>query len=159
MLALALLGAGEGARAGEAELALLQTFTGSFSGKGFVLVDGERTDVECKMTVGKGNRGKIVFRASCPLVAGTGALAYNEAAGRFEMVFSSSTDLRGVAAGKRQGEAVAFSLADRAVDGKNNTLDYTVKASLSADRIDFTFDALLNEDPWEGTLNFKRVGS
>jgi hypothetical protein len=158
LLALALGCAGEGASAGEAETALLQSFMGTFSGKGVLTENGKQTNFECKMTVSKGNRGKIVFRASCPLVAGTGAMTYNEASGRFEVVFSSSTDLKGTAVGRRNGDAVAFNLADRAVDAENNTLDYKVRASMSADTISVTFDALLNKDPWAGTLDFRRSG-
>ena len=153
-----LVGAAGAATAGEAELALLQSFMGSYNGKGHLVEPDKTTDFDCRLTISKGNKGKIVFNGKCPLVAGNGGIAFNEAQARFEIAMTSSADFSGSAAGTQSGDAVHFTIVHNSTNKKGETLDITAKMMLTSQAVEIRFDATFTGKPWTGSLLFARSG-
>ena len=144
------------AAAGEAEIAVLQSFTGSWRGAGTIDgPDGPR-EISCTMNVSKAKAGKVVFRAACPFSSVSGGMVYNDAAGRYELAFTSSTNFRASATGRGAEDGVNFDVRASDVDKEGNTL--TVNADFIVRPKTFVIDvkAKLNDDPFTGVLTFRR---
>lgn len=147
---------GGSAPAAEGDLALLQTFIGTWKGPGVLVEPTKVTEFECRLTMSKANRGKLVLRAQCPLVAASGGIAFNEETGSYELRVTSSTDFRGAALGMREGETVVFDLEDRGVDRDKNALSLKATLILSAGAIGIDFTADWNGEARSGSLDFAR---
>lgn len=157
-LALALFGPAGGAMAGDAELAVLQSFMGSYNGKVILIEPDKRSEFDCRLTISKGNRGKVVFNAKCPLVAGNGAVGYNDAAGRYEIAITTSADFSAAAAGTVEGDGVKFTVNHHDTNKKGETLDMNARITFNGAAVLIGFDANFDGKPWTGSLNFARSG-
>jgi hypothetical protein len=106
--------------AAESELALLGSYVGNWRGEG-ALTGGDRNEpFRCRLTVAKGNLGKINYSGRCTLVNATlsisGTIAYNDAAGQYEAAMSSNAGFTGIAIGKQNQGQISFDLKERQKD-------------------------------------------
>lgn len=102
------------------ELALLESYVGSWQGEG-ALVGGDQPEpFRCRLTVAKGNAGKVNYTGRCALVNATlsisGTIAFNEAAKRYEAAMSSNAGFTGLAIGQERGGQISFDLRERQKD-------------------------------------------
>ena len=78
--------------AGPAEMALLESYAGSWNGKG-TLTGAQQETVVCKMSLSKGNGTKLNYTGRCSLAGAqlsvTGTIAYVDAKKRYEAVMNS----------------------------------------------------------------------
>lgn len=149
--------------AGDAEVALLQSYVGSWKGSG-VLIGGEGPErFNCRMTIAKGNRGKINYAGRCNL-AGTnlsvsGAIGYIDAAGRYEAAMTSNATFRGDAVGRKQGSGIVFNLRERDTDEEGNDMTVSSRIVLRGGEINVQFNVVFNDtgDRMEASVPFSRI--
>jgi len=135
--------------AGPAEMALLESYSGSWNGKG-VLRGAQAQDVSCKMSMTKGNGTKLNYTGRCTLAGAqlsvTGTIAYVDANKRYEAVMNSGIgSFRGVAIGVRKGDGIAFDLKQRGNDDDGNDISIASTVTLSGgNKMAVTFHAVFN---------------
>lgn len=159
-LTLGLLSAPVPALAGPAEVARLQAYVGTWGGTGVLRGDSGLERFGCRLDVTRGNAGKINFRGSCAIRGATlsvaGTIGYFDGARHYEAAISSNTEFRGTAIGKRAGEDLVFALKDRDTDSKGNDLALTAEMVLQDRTMAIRFGAVLNGEPWNGEVGFRR---
>lgn len=138
-------GAGAPALAAPADVALLQTFVGNWSGRGEI-VGSDRHCVRCRMTLSSGNQGKVNYHGTCTLggaqlsVAGT--IAYIEAQQRYEAAMTTNASFTGVAIGQKRGNGLVFNLRERETDDAGTELSIAAQIVLRPDAINVVFDVM-----------------
>lgn len=152
---LALLLAGPGllpAQAAPAELALLESYVGNWRGDSALIGGDQPEPFRCRLTIAKGNLGKVNYTGRCALVNATlsisGTIAYNDDAKRYEAAMSSNAGFTGLAIGQQQQGTISFDLKERQKDragsdvrigsriilvGGNITVDFEVEFNNSGD--------------------------
>lgn len=147
--------------AGTAEVDHLQTYVGSWSGKG-ELQGSQTGTVSCSMTFSPGNRDKFNYQGRCA-VAGTtisvkGTIAYIEAKRRYEAAMTSNMAYSGFAIGKRHGDGLVFSIREREKDEEGRDMQVAAAISLRRDRImvDFSVVFLGSGDTIEASIPFTK---
>lgn len=113
------------AQSGPAELALLSSYVGSWSGQGLMTGGDFPEEFKCRLTVSKGTQAKINYAGRCSLVnmniSVTGTIAFDDKSQRYQAAMSSNAGFTGMAIGRKQGERITFNLAEQQVDrGGNN---------------------------------------
>ena len=108
------------AHAAQSPLALLESYVGNWQGEG-ALVGGDQPEpFRCRLTVAKGNAGKVNYTGRCALVNTTlsisGTIAYNEAAQRYEAAMSSNAGFTGLAIGQERQGQISFDLKEQQKD-------------------------------------------
>ena len=82
------------AQSGQAELDLLTSYIGKWSGAGVLVGGKEPESFRCRLTVAKGNQAKINYAGRCSLVnmnlSVSGTIAFNDATRRYEAAMSSN---------------------------------------------------------------------
>lgn len=136
------------AYAAKADVELLQSYIGSWKGRG-TLIGSEAESVVCRLTLSPGNSDKVNYSGRCSL-AGTslsvnGTLAFNDAAKRFEAAMTSNVTFTGIAVGKKQGNSVIFNLHEQNKDEDGNDLTITAAITLNADKINVDFQVVFNQ--------------
>jgi hypothetical protein len=130
--------------AGAAETALLESYVGSWKGRG-VLVGGDKETVVCNMKVSPGNQGKLNYSGRCAMagqrVSVNGTLAYIDSRNRYEAAMTTNAGFTGVAIGKKSGSGVVFNLREQAQDEAGNNLAITADIALSGEKIMVQFNA------------------
>jgi hypothetical protein len=157
LLAATLSGVSAGpALAGPDEIALLQTFVGSWRGEGTLIgPEDPPSPFQCDLLTRRGNAGKLVFTGNCPLLTAAGGIGYAAAAAQYELAVTSSADFRGAAIGHSEDDVIVFVIED-AGSAKSNDLRLNANMRMRAQEIAITFDAVLNGEPWTGSLTFRR---
>jgi hypothetical protein len=102
------------------EIALLESYVGSWQGEG-ALVGGDQPEpFRCRLTVAKGNQSKVNYTGRCALVNATlsisGTIAFNENAKRYEAAMSSNAGFTGLAIGQERGGQISFDLREQQKD-------------------------------------------
>jgi hypothetical protein len=149
--------------AGPAEMALLESYIGSWNGKGTMRGAQEET-VTCKMSLSKGNGTKLNYTGRCSLAGAqlsvTGTIAYVDANKRYEAVMNSGIGgFRGVAVGVKRGDGIVFDLKQRAEDDSGNDVSVNSSVALSGgNKMNVTFHAVFNEsgDTIDATVPFSK---
>lgn len=149
--------------AGPAEMALLESYVGSWNGKG-TMKGADTETVVCKMSLSKGNGTKLNYTGRCSLAGAqlsvTGTMAYVDANKRYEAVMNSGIGgFRGVAIGVKKGDGIVFNLKQRAEDDSGNDVSIASTVSLSGgDKMAVTFNAVFNEsgDTIDATVPFSK---
>lgn len=146
---------------GEAEVALLKTYAGSWKGRG-VLVGGESETVVCRMSLDPGNQGKMNYSGRCAM-AGTqvsvkGTIAYIDAKRRYEAAMSTNVGFSGLAIGQKSGNGLVFDLKDRAEDEAGNDMAITAAIQLVPDKINVQFNVVFvsSGDSIKATIPFTK---
>lgn len=135
------------ALAGPAEVALLESYVGSWRGRG-ELVGAETETVVCRLSITKGNQEKVNYSGRCAL-AGTnlsvnGTMAYIDGSRRFEAAMTSNATFSGMAVGQKRGDGVIFNLREREQDEAGNDMTITAAIELNGGRIKVDFNVLFN---------------
>jgi hypothetical protein len=136
------------ASAGPAEVALLQSYIGSWSGRG--QVTGARSEtVVCRLTLSRGNADKVNYSGRCAMAGTTlsvnGTLAYIDASRRFEAAMTTNAGFSGIAVGRRNGESVVFNLREVGADEEGRAVTVTSAITLNPARIDVDFKVVFND--------------
>ncbi|MBI4921284.1 MAG: hypothetical protein HY834_06005 [Devosia nanyangense] len=136
------------ARAGQAELDLLASYIGKWSGDG-VLVGGKAPEsFRCRLTIAKGNQAKINYSGRCTLVnmnlSVAGTIGYDDASRRYQAVMSSNAGFTGYAIGLKQGDQISFDLAERQTDRGGNDVRIGSTIRLIGDSITVDFEVEFN---------------
>jgi hypothetical protein len=118
--------------AGPAELALLESYIGGWSGRG-QLVGAETETVVCKLDITKGNQQRVNYAGRCAVAGRTlavrGTMAYFDESRRFEAAMSSNIGFKPAPAiGRKDGNGILFNLRERGEDEEGN--DMTIVASM-----------------------------
>ena len=133
--------------AAKADVELLQSYIGSWRGKG-QMVGPERETVVCRLNLTPGNQDKVNYSGRCSM-AGTnlsvsGTLAYNDSAKRFEAAMSSNATFSGLAVGRKSGNSLVFNLREREKDQEGNDMTISSQIALSKNRINVEFNVVFN---------------
>ena len=136
------------AQAGQAELELLTSYIGKWSGAG-VLVGGKAPEpFRCRMTIAKGSHTKINYSGRCTLVnmnlSVAGTIAYDDAAQRYQAAMSSNAGFTGYAIGQRQGDEITFNLVEKQLDRSGNTVRIGSRIHLIGGTITVDFQVEFN---------------
>ena len=136
------------ALAGTAEVELLQSYIGSWKGRGIV-TGAEQETVICRMTIDKGNQDKVNYRGRCAMAGTTvsvnGTLAYIDASRRYEAAMTTNAGFSGIAVGQSTGGGVVFNLRERVADEDGKPLTVTAAITLTGARIMVDFSVVFNE--------------
>jgi hypothetical protein len=143
----ALAGAAPARAAGE--IALLESYVGSWQGEG-ALVGGDRPEpFRCRLTVAKGNAGKVNYTGRCSLVNATlsisGTIAYNDDAQRYEAAMSSNAGFTGLAVGQQRAGQISFDLRERQKDRGGSDVRIGSRILLVNGKITVDFEVEFND--------------
>ena len=136
-------------RAAEAELALLSSYIGNWSGEG-ALIGGDRNEpFKCRLSIAKGNQGRINYTGRCSLVNATlsisGTIAYVDASARYEAAMSSNAGFTGLAIGQKNGESITFDLRESGKDRAGSDVRIGSKILLIGGNITVEFEVEFND--------------
>jgi hypothetical protein len=136
------------AQSGPAEMALLESYIGSWSGEG-LMVGGEAPEkFKCRLTVAKGNNLKINYAGRCKLVnmnlSVSGTIEYDEGARHYQAVMSSNAGFTGLAVGRKSGSRISFDLAERQTDRGGNDVRIGSLLVLEGNKITVDFEVEFN---------------
>ncbi len=129
--------------AAAADVAALKEYVGEWRGRG-VLQGAQTETVVCRLTLSEGNQDRVNFAGRCAL-AGTnisirGTIAFNDAARRYEAAMTSDVGFAPENAfGRRQGDAIIFTLDERAQDDSGSPVQISAELSLRGDQIGAQF--------------------
>lgn len=137
------------ALAGQAEIAALEQYLGTWNGKGQIKGD-QSQPVSCKMSLRSGNGGKLNYTGRCSVggaqLSVTGTIAYVDANHRYEAVMNSGIGgFRGVAIGVKKGDNIVFDLQQRANDNEGNDISIASTVVLSGASMRVDFHAVFNK--------------
>ncbi|MBU1174001.1 MAG: hypothetical protein KKH72_01260 [Alphaproteobacteria bacterium] len=131
LVALALI-APEAATAGQKDIQVLQSYVGSWEGRGTFGTDAEAESIKCRLTVTSAESATVQFNGICALAGGSvnirGSLGYFETKNRYEATMTSNAAFGGTAIGRRSGSGIDFTMQPTDPDSGAN---YSVKAGLS----------------------------
>ena len=135
--------------AAKADVELLQSYIGSWRGKG-QLTGAESETVVCRLSLTQGNQDKVNYSGRCAIAGSplsvNGTLAYVEASRRYEAAMTSNAGFSPDAAiGRRQGNGVRFDLRERTTDEDGKEVTITAVFALQSGRIQVELDVLYNE--------------
>lgn len=148
---LALVGAGMfalaptgGANAAQEDIDLLQSYVGSWSGRGTVAYSDSEESLLCRMTIDRASDiFKINYKGRCGVAGATisfnGTMAYIAERDHFEAVMSSNAAFSGQAVGQRRGSGINFALTERNADtGNDNSITAGIALRDEEIAVDFT---------------------
>jgi hypothetical protein len=135
-------------QAGQAEVDLLASYIGNWSGSG-TLVGGEKPEpFRCRLTITKGNQSKINYAGRCSLInmnlSVSGTIAFDDASGRYQAAMSSNAGFTGQAVGRIQGDRISFDLREKQVDRGGNDVRIGSAILLAGGRITVDFEVEFN---------------
>ena len=136
------------ALAGPAEVDLLSSYVGKWSGEG-VLVGGNAPEpFRCRLTVAKGNQARINYSGRCSLVSMNLSvactIAFDDASQRYQAAMSSNAGFTGLAIGRMSGETISFDLTEKQRDRGGNDVRIGSRIRLIADTITVDFEVEFN---------------
>ena len=130
------------------ELALLESYVGSWQGEG-ALVGGDQPEpFRCRLTVAKGNQGKVNYTGRCALVNATlsisGTIAFNDDAKRYEAAMSSNAGFTGLAIGQQRAGQISFDLREQQKDRGGSDVRIGSRIVLVGGKITVDFEVEFN---------------
>lgn len=136
------------ARAGEAEMDLLRSYIGKWSGKGVLVGGAQPESFRCRLNIAKGNQSKINYAGRCTLVdmnlSVSGTILYDDAKRRYQAVMSSNAGFTGGAIGLQQGDQISFDLNEKQVDRGGNAIRIGSRIFLTGNTITVEFEVEFN---------------
>lgn len=144
-----LAGAAMPASAGPAEVDLLNSYIGKWSGGG-VLVGGDNPEsFRCRLTIAKGNQSKINYSGRCSLVnmnlSVSGTIAYDDQNQRYQAAMSSNAGFTGLAIGRMHDNRISFDLTEKQRDRGGNNVRIGSRIHLANDAIQVDFEVEFND--------------
>lgn len=135
--------------AGPAEIELLSSYVGSWSGAGeFKNGTNEPEPFRCRLNIAKGTASKINYQGRCALVnmnlSVAGTILYNDAARRYEAVMSSNAGFTGTAVGRKSGDQISFDLSEKQKDRGGNDVAIGARIKLIGGKITVDFEVEFN---------------
>lgn len=146
--------------AAPADVALLNSYVGNYSGSGSL--SGPHPDrIKCRMVLQTGNANKVNYTGRCSVASATfslvGTMAFIDSKNQFEAAMSSSAGVSGVAIGHRQSGGVIFSLKQHDTsDGNDRTISSSLALSGGTLKVDFTLVDTKTGDVTSGVIPFAR---
>lgn len=139
---------GAPALAGPAEVELLSSYIGDWTGNS-VLKGGEQEEpFRCRLKVSKGTQAKINYSGRCALVNSNlsvaGTIAYDDASRRYYAAMSSNVGFSGQAVGQVRGGEISFDLDTQQVDRGGNQVRIGADIALVNDTIVVDFEVEFN---------------
>lgn len=136
--------------AGPAELALLSSYIGEWSGSSALVGGDEPEPFSCRLTINKGNQAKINYAGRCTLVSMnlsvTGTIAFDDATRTYQAVMSSNAGYKGVAVGRVRNETITFDLAQKESDRAGNVVRLGAQITLiGSDSIRVDYEVEFND--------------
>lgn len=136
------------AQSGQAELDLLTSYVGKWSGAGVFIGGKEPESFRCRLTIDKGNQSKINYSGRCTLVnmnlSVAGTIAFDDASRRYQAVMSSNAGFSGYAIGQKQGDTIRFKLTEKQKDRGGNDVRIGSTIILVGDSITVDFEVEFN---------------
>ena len=135
-------------QAAEAEVALLESYIGSWQGEG-ALVGGDQPEpFRCRLSIAKGNQSKVNYTGRCALVNATlsisGTIAYNDAEKRYEAAMSSNAGFTGLAIGQQRQGQISFDLREQQKDRAGSDVRIGSRILLVGGNITVNFEVEFN---------------
>lgn len=135
--------------AAEGEVALLESYVGNWQGEG-ALTGGDRPEpFRCRLTVAKGNPGKVNYTGRCALVNATlsisGTIAFNDTTKVYEAAMSSNAGFTGLAIGQQRGDQISFDLKERQKDRSGSDVRIGSRIILINGNITVNFEVEFND--------------
>jgi hypothetical protein len=135
-------------RAGEAEVALLRSYVGSWAGAGVLVGGDEPEKFTCRLKVTGGRKEKINYAGRCTLVSMnlsvTGTIVFNDKARRYEATMRSNVGFSAAAVGTKKGKGITFVLNEKQNDRGGNQMDIGSVLRLDARGITVDFSVEFN---------------
>jgi hypothetical protein len=133
---------------GSDEIELLSTYVGDWRGES-ALVGGDRNEpFRCRLSVQRGNIGKINYTGRCTLVNATlsisGTIGYNEAGRQYEAAMSTNAGYTGLAIGRQSGDRIRFDLREQQKDQAGSDVRIGAAIDLIDDSITVDFEVEFN---------------
>ena len=140
--------AGAPAQAAEDEVALLESYIGSWSGEGALVGGDEPEPFRCRLNIAKGNQAKVNYTGRCALVNATlsisGTIAYNDDEERYEAAMSSNAGFTGLAIGQQRQGQISFDLREQQKDRAGSDVRIGSRILLVAGKITVDFEVEFN---------------
>lgn len=136
------------ARSGPAELDLLSSYIGNWSGEGELQGADPPESFRCRLTIAQGKQSKINYSGRCTLVnmnlSVSGTIAYDDANQRYQAAMSSNAGFTGYAVGAKQGDQIVFDLAEKQTDRTGNDVRIGSRIRLASGGITVDFQVEFN---------------
>jgi len=108
------------AYAGPAEIALLSSYIGEWSGSSELVGGAKPQKFSCRLTINKGNQAKINYAGRCTLtnmnLSVTGTIAFDDTTRTYQAVMGSNAGYKGTAVGRISGDTITFNLSENQKD-------------------------------------------
>jgi hypothetical protein len=135
------------AYAAKADVELLQTYVGAWTGSSELKGKFRGKDagqVSCSLSLSQGNGEKVNYAGKCALAGTTmsvkGTIVFNDAGKRYEAAMTSNVSFSGLAIGKRQGNGILFSFKEKNNDEEGMGMNVNASITLNPDKIAVNFD-------------------
>jgi hypothetical protein len=136
------------ALSGQAEIDLLSSYIGEWSGDSVLKGGAEDEPFRCRLKVSKGVQAKINYSGRCALVNSNlsvaGTIAFDDASGRYLAAMSSNVGFTGQAQGVKQGNNISFDLDTQQIDRGGNQVRIGADIALINDQITVDFEVEFN---------------
>jgi hypothetical protein len=136
------------ASAGPNELALLESYVGSWSGRG-QLTGAQSETIVCKLAINPANGDKVNYSGRCAVAGNTmsvrGTLAYIDTNRRFEAAMTTNVGYSGIAIGRRSGENVVFNMRESGADEEGRAVTVTAAITLNPSKVTVDFTVVFND--------------
>lgn len=137
------------ASAGPAEMNLLSSYIGSWSGVGVLQGSDQRPEsFRCRMIIAPGAGTRINYSGRCTLISMNlsvaGTIAFNDATRRYQATMSSNAGFTGYAVGYRRANRIDFDLQRRQLDQRGNDMTIGSRIHLAGGTIGVDFRVEFN---------------
>jgi hypothetical protein len=136
------------ARAGDAELGLLQSYIGSWVGQSVLTGGDEPEPFACRLKVTQGRQQKINYAGRCSLVnmnlSVTGTIYYNDKEARYEATMRSNVGFSAGAVGLKKGKNIVFTLKESKADRGGGMMNVDSVLELTGTQIAVDFNVEFN---------------
>ena len=136
------------ARSGPAEVSLLASYIGNWSGSGDLQGADPPESFRCRLNIAQGKLSKINYSGRCTLVnmnlSVAGTIAFDDAANHYQAAMTSNAGFTGYAVGVPQGNEIVFDLAEKQTDRTGNEVRIGSKIHLAGGSITVDFQVEFN---------------
>lgn len=135
-------------QAGDAEVNLLRSYIGGWSGDSVLLGGDEPEAFACRLKVTQGRLVKLNYAGRCSLVnmnlSVTGTIYFNDKANRYEATMRSNVGFSATAVGLQQGKSIVFTLKESRADRGGGMMNVDSVLELTGTQIAVDFNVEFN---------------